>query len=242
MPTFGGSPSFGFGKKAPAIQGPPEKVGIMVLRNQIVIVLLPHGTNRANEIRVWFRAKVRTSEGHEIFIFNGDTNNWTNVPRSATNSAPAVTAPPIEATEKAFNLLKLCPAVSSVTIMDEAEQPITLDDVKAMRFIPLEESAVEETDEVAEAVIGIKEKTEQHDEELLSLKRKLARAEEEIEKLKSMFTDFKSVMAAAPPPKPSADEVVEVKKEEQEPAAAAPKDKGRLARAAASVAAKKQKK
>ena len=54
-----------------------------------------------------------------------------------------------------------------------------------MQFIPLEESAVEETDEVAEAVIGIKEKTEQHDEELLSLKRKLARAEEEIEKLRT---------------------------------------------------------
>ena len=52
MPTLGGSPSFGFSKKAPAIQGPPEKVGIMVLRNQIVSVLLPHGTNRAAETRL----------------------------------------------------------------------------------------------------------------------------------------------------------------------------------------------
>ena len=232
-----------FGKPSPTkalFIGPAEPVKLIVHLNQITVIVIPHGTNRALEIRTMMRSKVRTTDGKEIFVFNGEDGSWSTVCRTSTASNPVLTASPFDACEKVLSVMRACKAVSKVTISDESGVEISLEQVRTMQFVPIEESAVvdSETDEVAEAVLELNEKTARHDEDISSLKAKLARAEDEISTLSATLFELQGVVnglvAAAPPP-PSAEDVVEVKQEVAAPPAKrkAPQEPGRLARAAA---------
>ena len=85
-----------------------------------------------------------------------------------TTEIARVAAPPADACEKAYTVLKACPAVASVAINDENGEPLTLDKVKAMHFLPVEASMDEEAepDEVAEAVLALQEKTAQQEQDV----------------------------------------------------------------------------
>jgi len=244
MKSFAPKTSFAF-SKAKAVTAPPEKVTIIVYQSQIVQLMLPHQTPRAKEIRETISCKVLNEDNTKIFYYDPDDSSWSNLHYKSTRAVPLLAAPPADACEKAYTVLKACPAVASVTINDENGEPLTLDKVKAMDFLPVEASMDEENepDEVAEAVLALQDKTAQQEQDVDSLKGKLTRAENEIATLKSELAELKGVvtsLVASAPPKPSAEEVVEIKQEEvpASPATVVKPKEGRLARAAA---AKKRK-
>ena len=72
--------------------GPAEPVKLIVHLNQITVIVIPHGTNRALEIRTMMRSKVRTNDGKEIFVFNGEDGSWSTVCRTSTATNPVLTA------------------------------------------------------------------------------------------------------------------------------------------------------
>ena len=112
-------------------------------------------------------------------MFSGEDNSWTN--RKSTAVEPLLTAPPLEALDKAHNILTGCAAVASVTILDENDQKITLAQAKAIDFIPLDELAEaaanddSDVDEVAEAVVELKDAVAQQQEQIGTLEAKQAR-------------------------------------------------------------------
>lgn len=108
-----------------------EAAGIQVARSQIVRLGIPYQTPRAAEIRTAVNTKVLTDDGRRIFFFRGEDESWTNVDLKATDAEPLLTAGPIEATEKAYNVLSHCPAVSTVSIEDEDGSPLTMAQVRS---------------------------------------------------------------------------------------------------------------
>ena len=97
--------------------------------------------DRALEIRTMMRSKVRTTDGKEIFVFNGEGGSWSTVCRTSTASNPVLTASPFDACEKVLSVMRACKAVSKVTISDESGVEISLEQVRTMQFVPIEESA-----------------------------------------------------------------------------------------------------
>ena len=81
--------------------------GLIVHLNQITVIVIPHGTNRALEIRTMMRSKVRTTDGKEIFVFNGQV----------------------------LSVMRACKAVSKVTIVDETGVEVSLEQVRTMQFV-----------------------------------------------------------------------------------------------------------
>ena len=190
---------------------PPEKVGIMVGRNQIVTLAIPFQTPRAKEIREAVHLKVLNEDGQRIFYFNDKDQSWSNVHLRSTASEPLLSAPPVFAIEKAHSVLSQTAAVASVTIVDEHEQPLTMEQACAMDFLPLEELAAdegdEENDEIASAVLDLQGTAEQHTAELSKLNTaigelgavaaKLGRAEAEIKRLGTEVAELKSMMQSS---------------------------------------------
>ena len=153
--------------------GPPEPVTIQPSRTQVVKLGVPYNTPRSSEIRGTVNVKVVTEKGERMYFFNPGDESWSNVSLKSTSSNPILSAPPIEAVEKAFSVLSRCPAVSKVSIVDEHGNPMTMEQVriarrllcalsfcphtcstcltraqvKAMDFIPLEEQATAEEEE-----------------------------------------------------------------------------------------------
>merc|ERR1719218_253039 len=157
MKSFAPKTSFAF-SKAKAVTSPPEKVTIIVYQSQIVQLMLPHQTPRAKEIRETISCKVLNEDNTKIFYYDPDDSSWSNLHYKSTRAVPLLAAPPADACEKAYTVLKACPAVASVAINDENGEPLTLD-------------------EVAEAVLALQDKTAQQEQDVDSLKGKLTRAE-----------------------------------------------------------------
>ena len=123
----GGSPK----KKGGYAGPPPEPCGIQPARNSVVTLAIPYGTPRAKEIREWLHTKVLNQDGLRMFYYRSDNEEWTNIDLKSTADAPLLTAPPVYAVEKAYDVLKACPAVSTVSIVDEDDNPLTLAQARA---------------------------------------------------------------------------------------------------------------
>ena len=135
----------------------------------------------------------------------------------STASEPLLSAPPVFAIEKAHSVLSRTAAVASVTIVDEHEQPLTMEQARAIDFTPLEELAADEVDEdndeIASAVLDLQDTTAQHAAELSKLSTamqiralagelgavvaKLVRAEAEIERLSTEVAELKGMMQSS---------------------------------------------
>ena len=152
---------FGNSKKYNKPSGPPEPCELNVGDNQVVKAIIPHGTPRAAAIRELLKTQVLNGEGARIFYWHEEHDAWTNDHFKSTASNPLLGAPPVEAVEKAYDVFNKSSAVSAVKITDEEGEILTLQQVKAMRFTSLEESAIaepeeeEEVDEVADAVVEL---------------------------------------------------------------------------------------
>ena len=114
---------------------PAEPVDLKVFRNQVVELRLPYHTSRAGEIREYSKAKI-VIERKMIFIFNTLIEEWRNETPRSTAQKPELTAAPVIAVEKAVAELARCPAVAQVTILNENDQPITLEQVRAAATCP----------------------------------------------------------------------------------------------------------
>ena len=112
--------------------GPAEPVTIKASTNQVVHLKMPYLTPRAGEIRSAVNFKVLTDQGTRIYFFNPADETWTNISLESTEANPVLSAPPVEAVEKAYNVLSRCPAVSKVTIVDDNDQPINMAQVRAI--------------------------------------------------------------------------------------------------------------
>ena len=128
--TFNMKRKGGFASKPTA---PAEPVKLKVFLSQKVAISVPYMTPRAPEIRTEINFKVITPEGKRIFWFNPDADEeelkWTNVALTSTADNPLLAAPPVMAVEVAHRVLSRCKAVSTVTIVDENEQPLTVEQV-----------------------------------------------------------------------------------------------------------------
>ena len=120
-------------------QGPrtgPEAAQVKVFVSQIVQALIPHNTPRSKNIRQWLMNYALTGRNERVFIFRNGSG-WTTVALSSTADRPAVTINPVRAVELMLAMEQHCPDVSTVTILNEANQTMTLDQVRAMQFTPL---------------------------------------------------------------------------------------------------------
>mmetsp|Transcript_53054 Transcript_53054/g.121841 ORF Transcript_53054/g.121841 Transcript_53054/m.121841 type:complete len:306 (-) Transcript_53054:389-1306(-) len=209
--TFNMKRKSGFASKPTA---PAEAVKLKVFTTQKVALAMPYMTPRAPDIRTEINFKVLTPEGKRIFWFNPDADEeglkWTNVALNSTADNPVLAAPPAMAVEVAHRVLSRCKAVSKVTIVDENEQPLTVEQVKTMQFRPLEESAEtededadddDEDDAIADAVVELKDQVAAHEDKINQLADgmnandlKLCRAETEIQDLKNIVTELKQAM------------------------------------------------
>ena len=120
-------------------KGPAEPVKLKVFLDQKVAAILPYLTPRAPEIRAAVNLKVLNAEGKRIFFFNPNAPNdselkWTNVSLESTAGNPLLAAPPAIAIEVAHKVLSKCKAVSTITIVDENEQPLTVQQVCSLAF------------------------------------------------------------------------------------------------------------
>lgn len=220
---------------AKKVTGKPESVTIVVSPDQIVLLIIPYGTPRAPLIRELVTTKMLDSNNLRMFWFHGEDKTWSNVALTSTEQEPVLAAPPIEAVEKAHSVLSRSPHVSSVSIVDENKQPLTLAQVKDLEFTPLEESAQEEpaateddTDELADAVLELKDTAAKNTADvaevravlkhhtmhvadgLATLSTKLSRAEDEVQNLKNEVAELKAALqtalqAAAPAASPATD-------------------------------------
>ena len=181
---------FGNSKKYNKPSGPPEPCELNVGDNQVVKAIIPHGTPRAAAIRELLKTQVLNGEGARIFYWHEEHDAWTNVHFKSTASNPLLGAPPVEAVEKAYDVFNKSSAVSAVKITDEDGEILTLQQVKAMRFTSLEESAIaepeeeEEVDEVADAVVELQSAVASLVQTHGELQAKVSRLEDEVQDLK----------------------------------------------------------
>jgi hypothetical protein len=123
----------------PAPQGPrtgPEAVQIQVFVSQIVKALIPYNTPRSKNIRMWLMNYCLNESNERVFIFR-QPSGWTNVSLSSTPHVPAITCNPVRAVELASSMEQHCPDVSTVTIINESNQVMTIEQVRVMQFHPL---------------------------------------------------------------------------------------------------------
>ena len=152
--------------------------------------------------------------------------------------------------EKAYDALTKSSAVSTVKISGEDGKSLTLQQVKAMRFTPLEESATaepeeeEEVDEVADAVVELQSAVARLAQTHGELQAKMSRLEDEVQDLQEyktlaklaaeeMKNEVQRLQASAPrggsvPPESDSEEEAEVEQTPPPP----PKKLSRLQRAA----------
>ena len=228
-------PPFTFSRARPAKpvgqvkSSPPEACGIQVSINSKISLGIPFRTKRDKEIRECVKTRILNDDGSRVFFFRSDDDSWTNVALESTFDAPALTAPPLFAVQKAYQVLTACPAVSTISIVDDNGNPLTLEQVRVMEFIPFEYEPTPRTDddELAEAVVDLQGLTEKHTVQVAELTAKLSRAESEIQTLKTDVAKLTSMLAAGadPPAAPAAAPV------EEPSQMATPPPKGRLARA-----------
>ena len=122
-----------------APQGPrtgPEAVQIQVFVSQIVKALIPYNTPRSKNIRMWLMNYCLNESNERVFIFR-QPSGWTNVALSSTPHAPAITCNPVRAAELALVMEQHRPDVSTVTIINEQNQVMTIEQVRAMQFHPM---------------------------------------------------------------------------------------------------------
>jgi hypothetical protein len=127
---------FGSARKSSANAGEP--VTIKVFTNQVVEACIPFSTPRAGEIRTTIRSLRYPPDSDNsamMLIFHEDMGeppkpSWNTVQRDGEN----VTSPPYEAASLLHEALSKCPAVSTVSLLDGADNAISLQDVKAMQF------------------------------------------------------------------------------------------------------------
>ena len=122
-----------------AAQGPrtgPEAVQIQVFVSQIVKALIPYNTPRSKNIRMWLMNYALNESNERVFIFR-PPSGWTTVSLTSTPHSPAITIHPVRAVELVVAMEAHCPDVSTVTIINEVNQVITLEQVRAMQFHPL---------------------------------------------------------------------------------------------------------
>ena len=122
-----------------APQGPrtgPEAVQVQVFVSQIVKALIPYNTPRSKNIRMWLMNYALNESNERVFIFR-PPSGWTTVSLTSTPHSPAITINPVRAVELVVAMEAHCPDVSTVTIINEVNQVITLEQVRAMQFHPL---------------------------------------------------------------------------------------------------------
>ena len=103
-----------------------------MFKNSKITLGIPYRTKRDEEIRGWCNTKILNQDGYKIFIFRSEDGSWTNVSLTSTLDAPSLTAPPLYTVEKAYDVLNACPAVASVSIVDDNNNPLTLEQVRAI--------------------------------------------------------------------------------------------------------------
>lgn len=127
-----------------------------------------------------------------------------------------------------------------MSIVDEDDNPLTLDQAKALPFMPYDGSPAvadeEDEDEVAEAVLELKDVTAKHGMELQTIAAKLGRAEGEVQALKNEMAELRATVAAGAAAAPAAVAEQAVAAPVQEAVTPPPK-KSRLQRAAEKRAA-----
>ena len=228
--------------------GPPEPCGLRVHKNQVVDALIPHGTSRSGAIRELLKTEVVNDKGERIFFWHEDQGLWNNVHFKSTASNPLLGAPPVEAVQKAYDVFNKSSAVGAVKITDEEGKSLTLQQVKAMQFTALEESAEpeeeEEDDALADAVVALQSTVAHLENTHGELQAKVSRLEDEVQDLKEakalaklaaeeMKSELQRMQASAPrggsvPPESDSEEEAEVEETPPPP----PKKLNRLQRAA----------
>jgi len=209
-----------FTKQGPKSTAAREKVSLMVRTDQVVEAKIPHDTPQAPAIRECLKTKVLDDSLHKLFYFERDIKKWLSLHYESTDWEPKLTAQPVEVIEKAYAVLSKCPNVSSVTIVNEAGQVLKLEDIRAMKFSPVEATAPPEDvfamqdqfndttddttdDEVALAVVdlqgdvkNVKADLKDTNIEIGSVNAKLARFEDENVRLTSQVIGLRDEMCS----------------------------------------------
>lgn len=128
VPPAGGTP-------APP-RTPPENCEAVLYQNQIVKLNIPHNTPRSKGIRDFIKTYMLNEKNERMFIFRTETG-WTTIAFNSRPDVPVVTIHPIRCAEACTTVLVQCPDVATVTLKNANNDVMTLDQVRAMPFLPL---------------------------------------------------------------------------------------------------------
>ena len=127
----------------PAQVSPREAVSAMFHLSRVVVLNIPFQTPRAAAIRQFVTSRLLNNDNQRLFIFRSSTGNtWTTVALTSTSDNPQLTAQPDEVARKVSTILPQSPDVSTVTLLNEAGQQITAEDVNNLAFVELADQAV----------------------------------------------------------------------------------------------------
>ena len=115
----GNSPSaFGAQTKSKAPASPPETVTMLIHKNQICCLQVPHGTPRAAAIRQWLSTYcLNPTTNVRLWIFRRNIN-WTTIALDSTDDQPKLTSTPAEAAIVTRREMNRCPEVGEFKVLD----------------------------------------------------------------------------------------------------------------------------
>ena len=135
----GNSPSsFGAQTKSKAPASPLESVTMLLHKNQICSLQIPHGTPRAAAIRQWLSTYcLHPTTNVRLWIFRRNVN-WTTIALDSTNEQPKLTANPVEAAIVTRREMSRCPDVGEFKVLDWNNSVIEDDNaIEGFAFDPI---------------------------------------------------------------------------------------------------------
>jgi hypothetical protein len=127
------SSAFGAQTKSKAPASPPENVTMLIHKNQICSLQIPHGTPRAGAIRQWLSTYcLNPNTNVRLWIFRRNIN-WTTIALDSTDEQPKRTASPAEAAIVTRREMSRCPEVGEFKVLDW-NNSVVADDISIDSF------------------------------------------------------------------------------------------------------------
>lgn len=131
--TGNNSSPFGAQTKSKAPASPPENVTMLIHKNQICSLQVPHGTPRAGAIRQWLSTYcLNPNTNVRLWIFRRNIN-WTTIALDSTDEQPKLTASPAEAAMVTRREMSRCPEVAEFKVLDW-NNSVVADDISIDSF------------------------------------------------------------------------------------------------------------